>query len=237
MPKRVEGEEFLNTDETMEELNASKKLFYHNVRPQLHVYHFEGKRTPWYKKSDVHLLKTGRTVRKADIVLAGILGDWTTYLQSLGFRGETINRSAAIAKLPEELIDRFNLPPDEQYVKRARMTLANGAVIALWDTYYPVVLVQDILDSLLNGTARNIVEHIKEKHGLVIGMGEDWTSARLSTMEEHNAFRLVSDEAILSLQRVSYAKDGRTLILASDMALLGSWFTTKHAYDVTIWDG
>jgi DNA-binding GntR family transcriptional regulator len=89
----------------------------------------------------------------------------------------------------------------------------------------------------MHGTASSIVEHIKEKYSIIIGRPRDKYTARVTTFEELNLFQLITDEPVLILQRVSYTRDKKTLVLYSDMFLLGSWFAPEHEYDVHVWDG
>jgi DNA-binding GntR family transcriptional regulator len=235
VPRTVEGEVFVTTSEAMEILHASRQRFYKNARPSLKAYRFSALKYPWYKEQDIFDMRDGKLVRKGEIKISGILGDWTDFLRSLGYTAETIDRSIEVVTLPEEAVRTFGLPKDGKFVKRSKMTLANGTPICTWDTYYPVELVDDFLDEMKSGTAGHVVERIKAK-GVVIGKAKDKYSARITTMEEQNLFHLVSDEAVLLLQRVSYTADKRVLVLYSDMVLLGTWFSPEHEYEVHAFD-
>jgi DNA-binding GntR family transcriptional regulator len=112
----------------------------------------------------------------------------------------------------------------------------NRTVICTWDTYYPLELVSEILEPMKRGVVDHVVEYIKEKHSLVVGRARDIYSARMTTLDEQNLFQLPADEPVLILQRASYTRDKKTLILFSDMVLLGNWFVHEHEYDVPIWD-
>ncbi len=236
MPKIVETEKYLNTEEAMSELGASRTRFYHNAKPFLRAYRFEAKRTPWYKERDIRALKTGHPVRKASIPLSGILGDWTAYARSLGFQAETELCSVEVVTLPQDVVETFHLPADMQFVKRSRLTRIDGLPICTWSTFYPLHLVDDILDQMKHGLADHIVEHINEKHGVVIGKARDRYTARMTTFDEQALFHTATDEPALILQRVSYTHDKKTLVLYSSMVLLGSWFTVDLEYDVDVWN-
>nr|BBH86026.1 hypothetical protein KTC_07770 [Thermosporothrix sp. COM3] len=233
MSKIVDGEEYLETEEVMEELAASKKLFYTSIKPNLQAYRFEGKKKPWYRKRDVLALKAGKPLRKASIAITGMFGSWTAFAQAQ-YGAETELRSIEVTTLPEDAVERFHLPADQQFVKRSRLSRIDRTVICAWDTYYPVELVRDIIEPLKQGTVDHIVEYIREKHGLVVGRAKDIYSARMTTLDEQNLFQLPADEPVLILQRASYTRDKQTLILFSDMVLLGNWFVHQHEYDVSI---
>ncbi len=236
MSKLVENEEYLDTEEVMEELAASKKLFYASIKPSLHAYRFDGKKKPWYRKRDVFALKAGKSVRKASIAITGMFGSWAAFARSQ-YQAETELRSIEVTTLPEDAVERFQLPADKQFVKRSRLTRVDRTVICTWDTYYPLELVSDILEPMKRGVVDHVVEYIKEKHSLVVGRAKDVYSARMTTLEEQNLFQLLTDEPVLILQRASYTRDKKTLILYSDMVLLGNWFVHEHEYDVPIWEG
>lgn len=238
MPKIIESEEYLNTDEVLAELGASKKRFYSNVKPQLKAYQFGGKKAPWYKKREVLALKSGQVERTAPITISGILRDWTTHVRALGYQIDTKNREIEIVSLPDKVTAAFGIAPEQQFVKRSRISFVNRIPICIWTTYYPLELVKgDIHKEMKRDEETDVVRRMKEKHGLVIGWAKDRYSARAATMEEQVLLQLLRDDPVLVLQRVSYTRDKKTLVLYSHMTLLGSWFAPEHEYEVNIWEG
>lgn len=237
MSKIVENEEYLDTQEVLAELGASKKRFYSNVKPYLHMYHFDAKKTPWYRKRDVLALKSGKLVRMASIPISGILKDWTVFLRSLGYRADTIDCSIETVALPEDAPASFNLPTDKLFIKRRRKTLANSIPICVWDTYYPLELVEgDIHAELKRDFGLDVVKRIRELHGIVVGWGKDKYTARTATLEEQDILGLLTNDPVLILQRISYTRDKKILVLYSDMVLLGSWFAPEYEYEVNVWE-
>jgi hypothetical protein len=237
MPKVVEDIEYLDSQEVMVEFDAPRKRFYSNIRPNLHPYTFDGKKKPWYKKIDVLALKAGKPVRKGSIpLLGGIQQDWTASLRSLGYNAETLlDKTDHAATLPEDAVEAFRLPADQKFFKRTRSTRVNGKPICTWSSYYPLEFVGDIIDKIEQGTISDIVKYIADVHHVVVGRATDKYTARITTFEEHTKFQLLNDEPVLILQRASYTRDKKTLVLYSDMVLLGSWFAPEHEYDVNIW--
>ncbi len=238
MSKIVEDQEYLDTQEVLAELDASKKRFYSNVKPYLRTYHFDAKKTPWYRKRDVLALKGGKLARMASISISGIQRDWTSFLRASGYHAVTIDRTIETGVfLPKDAIEMFKLPADKKFVKRSRMTIVDGVPICAWDTYYPLELVEgDILDEMKHGFEIDVVKRIKEKYGIVVGIAKDKYTARNATFEEQELLQLLSNDPVLILQRVSYTRDRQTLVLYSDMVLLGSWFAPEHEYEVNIWE-
>lgn len=238
MSKIIDNEEYLDTSEAMAELEASKNFFYKNVKPRLRVYHFSARKAPWYKKRDVLDIKEGKTVRKASIRIAGVFENWTLHLQSLGFQAETRDRFAPeITTLPTEAFELFHLtiPSDKPFVKRTKMSYADGQPICEWSTYYPLDLVEDLISGMKDGTIHGIPDIIKEKHGLVAGYGKDKEFSRITTFEELNLFNLLADEAVLILHRIACTEDRKVLLWYSDMNLLSSWFSLEHEYPIHHW--
>lgn len=235
MAKQVEEETYINTSEAVALLGSSRQIFYSNVKGRLHAYHFDGKKANWWKERDVLAVKNGKLVRKGAIGISGLLENWSAFLATLGYEVQTVDRSVEVTTLPEDAIATFRLQVGQRFVKRSRMTLADGQVICTWDTFYPYPFVSDILDEMKQGTAHGIVDHMKDVHGIVIGKAKDKYAARITSPEEQNLFQLPTDEAILMLQRVSYTRDRKTLVMYQDMALLGNWFAPEHEYDVKIW--
>lgn len=236
MTKIIDGVEYLTATEAIREIGGSRQSFYNNVRPYLRPHHFQSRKTPLYSKGEVVALASGKPLRKAMIPITGMFADWTEYACSLGYNAQTEYRDVTIGYLPEDIAKSFNLPTDVLFVRRGRFTTVNGSPICSWDTYYPLNYVSSILDQIQRGTASNIVEHMKQEHGLVIGKVKDRYSTRITTPDELNLFRLLNDEPVLMLQRVSWSKDGKTVVLFSDMVLLGSWFVIEREEEVHHWD-
>lgn len=237
MMTRIENdEEYLNTKEAMKFFEAPNQRFYKIIKPQLPVHRFDGKTTPWYKKSDMEALKAGKTVRKADISIEGMFSDWTKHLEGLGYLAATLDDTREITTLPEEAIKKFKLPADRLFFKRERMSYANGVPICVWSTYYPADLLEDVLDDLVKGESIHVIEYIKDKYGFIVKSIEERYTARITTFEEEARFRTRNEQAVLTLQRVCCTKDDKDLVLYSDMVLLGDWFDAKRRYTVDHWD-
>jgi UTRA domain len=234
--KKVDGVEYLTATEAIKEIGGSRQSFYNNVKPYLRPYHFSSRQAPWYSKREVKALATGKPIRKGTIPITGMFTDWTEHARSLGYDAQTELRSVELVTLPADLAETFHLPPDKVFVKRGRMTTVEGEPICSWDTYYPSEYVGDILPQMRQGTASNIVEHIKEKYGVAIGRVKDRYSTRITTLDELNLFRLLNDEPVLMLQRASWTKDHQILVLFSDMVLLGSWFVIEREEEMHAWD-
>ncbi len=237
MPKIVENEEYLDTQEVLAELGASKKRFYSNVKPLLKAYQFGGRKAPWYKKREVLALKSGQIERTAPITISGILRHWTTHVRALGYQIDTKNREIEIVTLPDKVTASFGIAPEQRFVKRSRISFVNRVPICIWTTYYPLALVEgEIHEEMKRDEETDVVRRIQEKQGLRIGWVKDRYTARLATTEEQELLQLLRDDPVLILQRVACSRDRKTLILYSHMTLLGSWFAPEHEYEVGIWE-
>lgn len=238
MRKQIQNETYLDTEETMEVLDTPRKRFYANVRKQLKPYFFEGFKRPWFNEREVMALKEGRTERSTPpITIPGIFPNWTNHVRSLGLQIDTLTRGITIVSLDaEQLPATFHIEPYRQFAKRSRISFINRQPICLWSSYYPLELVAgEILDEMKRDPETDVVKRIQEVHGLTIAWAKDRYSARAASLEEQEALQLLRDEPIMVLQRVSYASDRKTLVLYSDMSLLGSWFAPEHEYPVAIW--
>lgn len=233
MPKIINGEEFLTTEEVMAFWPASRNLFYKRIQPRLRAYHFEGKATPhYYKKTEVEALRSGQPIKRDPIVLSGILGDWTVYVRSLGFEAETKTISLEICSLPEEIRRTFHLSSERQFVRRSRMTLANGVPICQWSTYFPLELIGgEIFAEMQRDSSLDVLRRIREIHGLSVAWERDRYSARNASPEEQALLQLLTNEPVLVVQRACFSKD-RTLTHISHMILIASWFAVEHEFPV-----
>ncbi len=213
MPRIENGEEYLNGEEVMNFWPASKNLFYGSIQPRLQPYHFDGKKRPhYYKKSEVLALKSGKPVtRKEPITISGIFGDWTVYLRSLGYQADTRNYAIETTTLPEEASFTFHISAERQFVRRSRITLANGVPICVWST-------------------------IREVHGITVGWEKNRYTARNTTLEEQELLQLLTNEPVLIVQRGCWTSDRQILTHISHMTLLSSWFAIEHDSSVKIWN-
>jgi hypothetical protein len=235
MPKIVDSETYLSTKEAAELFGVSKQTFYSNARPHLRLYHFDGKMTPWYSKTEVEALATGKPIRKASIAITGMFSDWTEHARSLGFNVQTTDRETTVGPLPQDIAEAFHATTDQMFVKRSRMSWVERRPICLWDSYYAVEHVNDILPQIQNGTAHDIVEHVAKK-GIIVNDVMDYYSTRITTFEEQAQFQLMNAEPLLILQRMARTDDQKTLVFFQNMQLLGSWFVISRHEKVHHWD-
>lgn len=239
MPRIENGEEYLNGNELMKLWPASRNLFYGSIQPRLQTHHFDGKKRPhYYKKSEVLALKSGKpTVQKDPITISGIFSDWTIYLRSLGYLADTKNYTIETVTLPGETSNTFHIPAERQFVRRSRMTLANGVPICTWSTFYPLELVEGgILEEMRQDSTVDVIKRIKEVHGIAIGWEKNRYTARSTTLEEQELLQLLTNEPVLILQRACWTSDRQILTHISHMTLLGSWFAIEHDSPVKIWE-
>ncbi|WP_376793714.1 UTRA domain-containing protein [Thermogemmatispora sp.] len=230
--KVINGEEYLTIDEVLRLWPASRNLFYKRIKPRLRTYHFEGKATPrFYKKAEVLALRDGRLEQRDPILISGLLGDWTVFLRSLGYQAETKTISVEITDLPEEVARTFRLHSDQRFVRRTRMTLANGIPICFWSTYYPVELVGEILAEIQRDPSLDVIKRIRELRSLSPAWERDRYLARNASPEEQALLQLVTNEPVLVVQRGCWtSKDKQTLTHISHMVLVASWFSVEHEF-------
>lgn len=218
-------------------LGTSKQSFYDNARRHLKPYHFDAKRSTWYSEAEVLNLKNGVAVRKGAIRLTNIQQNWMQDIIDMGYDARTENRGdIEIVSLPDDAITAFHLPPTQQFVKRSRMTLVDDAPICLWSSYYPLNLVEGkILEEMRQNVATDVVKRIKDVCGVIIRVSRERYTTRVTTLEEQVLLRQVTDDPVLILQRASYTQEKQSLVLYSDMTLLGSWFASEREYEVNTW--
>ncbi|GHO88240.1 UTRA domain-containing protein [Dictyobacter formicarum] len=175
-------------------------------------------------------------MRKGAVRLSNIQQNWMQDIIAMGYNARTENRGdVEITTLPEEAINAFHLPPAQQFAKRSRMTVVDNAPICIWSSYYPLSLVEGEILEEMRQSSTDVVQRIKEKHGAIIRVVRERYTARATTPEEQTLLRLVTDDPVLILQRASYTQGKQSLVLFSDMVLLGSWFASEREYNVDTW--
>lgn len=237
MPRKiVDGIEYLSATEAIKELGCSKQNFYQTVKPRLKPHRFDGRTNPMYNKNDIIAIATGKMPRKANIAITGMFSNWTDHARALGYNAETQRTEVTIGYLPADIANTFGLPTDELFVKRGSMTTVDGIPICSWDTYYPLKFVEDVLVQMREGTISDVLGHISQKHHVSVEKVRDRYSARVTTLDDINRFQLLNDEPVLILQRAATTKEQGTLVLFSDMVLLGSWFVIEREEDFNVKD-
>lgn len=232
---RIENnEEYCDLQETLALLGGmSKQLFYKNAKPRLRVFNFDARKRPFYKKSDVLALKSGKQVRKPSFVISGMFNSWTEYAKSFGHVVETVDReSPYVVSASGDVALSMGLPVGKDVVKCVQMNIIDGEPVCLWTTYYRRDLVDDALLDELEGNPRiSIRSRIQEKHHLSVARAVDKITARLGTSEEQAILKIVPDEPVFVLERPSYASDDSVMMFQS-MVLIASYFALSYPYVV-----
>lgn len=230
--KIVDDVEYWDIRETYMHLNMTRATFYRSVKEKLHVYFFEGRSKPWYKRSEVVALAQGKLEERPHIVLRGLLKNWTHYAQELGLPVETINCMVEIGvSLAPELCTWLGVIPESTFIKRSRVSFLDTTPICYWETYYSRVLVSQFIDSIKHEPDFDLVAALQEQRGITIKRAKERHIAREASLFEQEILQLRRPEPVLQLQRAAYSELGR-LVLYSDMSLLGSWFEPELSYDV-----
>lgn len=237
MPKTVEGEEYLSTQEVRDTFDkASKKRFYDNIKPYLRVYHFDGRRLPWYSKNEVLALKDGKPVRKASIAITGMFSNWTQHARSLGFSVQSVERERKVEHLPVGVAESFHVTTDEEFVRVSEMSWIEGQPVCAWVSWYPLALVHEALPQILDGSLHDIIGYIADRHDIVIREVNDVYGARFATFEEMALLQLLNNEPLLILQRMARTEDQQIVVLYQDMQLLSNWFVVRRTENIHYWD-
>lgn len=236
MSRTENNEEYLNTPEAIIVLGISKQLFYNNAKPQLRVYRFDAKKQPFYKKSDVISLKEGTTVRKPAIVISGLFKDWSAHVRNLGHAVETVDKdSFHVAPAPENVAAFFGITAGSDVVTRTQLNAIDGEPVCVWVSYYPVSIVKgEIFEEVTGNPRSDVVKLMKEKRGIAITHATDKIGTRLPTTMEQAQLKIVSNEPVFTLDRVSYTDDEKAVLFQS-MVLLGSSFQLSYPYQVEHW--
>lgn len=230
--RHEQGELYVDTPDAIATLKMSRQYFYVNVRAKLQAYHFDGRAKPWYKDRDVRDLRDGKTVRKADVVIEGILKNWVVSVREQGHTAEVFDReSPRIVSAPKAVADVFAEYSNREVVLRARGGAIDGHPCCMWTTYYPIDLVRgDTLEAMLRDSQTDTMALIQAQHGLSIHHAKDQVTSRLPTPEEQVTLEIVPDDPILVLRRTSYAESGKAMLF-QEQILVAAYFLMTYTYE------
>lgn len=230
--RHEKGELYVDTNDAIAALKMSRQYFYTNVRDKLQPHHFDGRTKPWYKDRDVRDLRDGKTVRKADVVIEGILKNWVASVREQGHTAEVFDRvSPRIVTIPEDVAGVFAEYSDREVVLRSRGGSIDGHPCCMWTTYYPIALVRGAtLESMLRDSQTDTMALIQGQHGLAIHHAKDQVTSRLPTPNEQVTLEIVPDDPVLVLRRTSYSEDGKVMLF-QEQVLVSAYFLMTYTYE------
>lgn len=233
LPKIVQGEEYVTAEQAMELLGISRPTFYEKPILYLRVYYFDGKKRQWYSKRQVLDLKEGRIAQNPVIPIEGMFKDWTAAARAMGVPATTTTSEVYPTTLPHDACETFGLSPTLPVLLRGRLTLSRGIYLCVWNSYWPLSLVEEFLPEIKANPDFSITGALAEQ-GVVVARAVEEVSTRHPSLREQEQMQMISNEPILVLQRACYSERG-AFVLFSDMSLRGSFFKMRREYPVDHW--
>ncbi|MFI9463789.1 GntR family transcriptional regulator [Streptomyces xiamenensis] len=135
---------------------------------------------------------------------------WAQHMASLGMRGEQILGHVGEAPAPEDIAQHLGVAPGDPVLLRGREMLADGEVVELADSWYPL--------DIASGTGlaqrrlvRGGLPAVLAERGLRAVEVEEIVTSPVPGPEACERLRITPDDRILRKVRVYYAEEGQAV--------------------------
>ncbi len=138
------------------------------------------------------------------------LTSFTEDMQSRGLKAGARVLSVKVISGDENLMQRFEAAPDEQFVRLERIRLADGEPMALEISFLRRKFCPRIEE--IDFTDRSLYVTLREEFGLELGWASQTIEAKLADEYEAKVLGVPVGVPLLLMQRITYLADGLTRI-------------------------
>jgi GntR family transcriptional regulator len=168
--------------------------------------------------------------------IPGLLPRFDLYLQQMGLEPVEENlEEPALMKAPLGIADLMGVEPDTLVVRRLRRQGSTTAYMRIAENFYPQELAGEFLEQMKADARMDVVEAIKQRHGVVIHQVREDILARLPSKQEQIWLKISRGTPVLEVDRVCLSREG-TVIMANRLILVASFFILSREYSVSHWD-
>jgi DNA-binding GntR family transcriptional regulator len=164
--------------------------------------------------------------------LPGITPRFDQFLLEQGLSPvETDIDEPSIVPAPLEVASIFNIPNASPVVRRYRRQGTTTTPYRLAENFYPPDLVSnEILTQLQQDVHFDILEAIKNTHGLTLKSIHEDVYARLATTQEEALLNIVRNTPVFEIQRISKGDDDGIAIMFSRIVAVARYFVLTYNY-------
>lgn len=164
--------------------------------------------------------------------LPGITPRFDQFLLEQGLSPiETNIDEPSIVPAPLEVANIFNIPIASPVVRRYRRQGATTSPYRLAENFYPPDLVgNEILTQLQQDVHFDVLEAIRNTHGLTLKSIHEDVYARLATTQEEALLNIVRNTPVFEIQRISKGDDDGVAIMFSRIVAVAHYFVLTYDY-------
>ncbi|GER84509.1 hypothetical protein KTAU_31450 [Thermogemmatispora aurantia] len=178
----------------------------------------------------------GIFIRASRTRIPGLLPRFDLYLKEMGLEPVEENlEDPALIPVPPEIADLMGVPPDARVVRRIRRQGTITAYMRIAENFYPQELAGEFIEQMKADAHMDVVEAIKQRHGIVINQVHEDIIARLPSKQEQSWLKIPRGSPIMEVDRVCRSKEG-TVVMCNRLLLVASFFVLSREYNVSHWD-
>lgn len=180
---------------------------------------------------------TSLVVNWPALQLEGLTKNFEQYLRDKGFKPEMENLiSPSIEETPPDIAALFGhaIAVRQQLVHRMRKQSADDVPLRIAENWYPASLAAQFVEQMQQNEHMDVLQAIKDTHGLYITTIKDVLIARIPTEKERVWLDVVRTEPIVEIRRSNFSEDG-TPIMFNRLIHVAPSFTFTYEYQKDYW--
>ena len=168
--------------------------------------------------------------------LEGLTKDFEQYLRDKGLDPVIENViEPRMEEMPHEVAALFGQQAGIHVVHRMRQQGTPDQILRIAENWYLAELAGEFLEEMRSNDHMNVVEAIKDRHGLYIVGVTEKTRARVPHKEEVKLFNIARYQPVFEVVRVNVAQDKRTVIMMNKIIMVATHFVLTREYEVDHW--
>ena len=180
---------------------------------------------------------TSLVVNYPMFVLDGLTKNFEAFLRGLGHSVGMENLVVpSVEAMPPDVAALFgqSVGVHETLVHRMRKQSADDQPLRIAENWYPVALAGQFVEQMRADEHMDVLDAIKQAHGVYIVRVKDVIAARIPTSQEARWLKTVRTEPIVEIRRSNFAANG-TPVMFNRIIHLAPNFTFTYEYTKDYW--
>nr|BBH95146.1 hypothetical protein KTA_33450 [Thermogemmatispora argillosa] len=178
----------------------------------------------------------GIFIRASRTRIPGLLPRFDLYLKEMGLEPIEENlEEPALIPVPLAIANLMGVPPNALVVRRIRRQGTITAYMRIAENFYPQELAGEFIEQMKADARMDVVEAIKQRHGIVINQVHEDIIARLPSKQEQSWLKISRGTPIIEVDRICRSREG-AVVMFNRLLLVASFFVLSREYSVSHWD-
>jgi len=174
----------------------------------------------------------GLFVNRQRVRLPGLTPDPYRHLTEQGLQASVENiENVKVMEPPIEIAKSMNLPNGSLVVRRFRKYIVSNVPYRISEVYFPKIFVPDTTLKDMEDPFFDALPDVREQMGEGITDGYDEIVARLPTRDEQKQLKIIRNNPVFDIKRMSYAVD-KKIVMYNHIVLNANFFYLAYNYPV-----